>query len=285
MFSDQQIITGIAILAAGYSKRCTISVYHYHVVVYLAWMSSSTHLVTLTVLRNFLRKAPSIRTWRIIGMSALFVMLFVALVPTGATSWFAIALGIIPIWPGPGPTGSAIIPAQCFWTEKYWAGWDSYAVLSYFLLLSNYISRAAALFASSEAFFTKWLREKPGRLLEKALDRSVRYAMVGAQRKFTLRRMPYIVLLATFALALAVYDIYASFFASLIYLLLMLAYGSYQVFFPRRQIPTEMVSSENSWGFGQLIPLLLLALPLLTVLEFHRGRSFIATCRVCIYLL
>ena len=280
MFSDQQVITGIAILAAGYFKRCTISVYHYQVVVYLAWMSSSTHLVTLTVLRGYLREAPSIRTWRVVGMSLLFVMLFVALVPTGATNWSTLAVGVAPDGGSVNVTASAIVPAQCFWEEKYWAGWDSYAVASYFLLLSSYIARAGALFASSEAFSRKWLREKPGRLLKRALDSSVHYAMAGAQKRINLRKIPYIVLLATFALTLAVYDIYASFFASLIYLLLMLAFGSYQVFYPRSLIPAGMVSAENSWGFGQLIPLLLLTLPLLTVLEFYRGGFLNSIMRI-----
>ena len=281
MLSDQQIITGIAILAAGYVKRCSISVYHYQVVVYLSWMSSSTHLVTLTVLRRYLREARSIRNWRVAGMSVLFVMLFVGLVPTGATNWIILTIGWSPTGTGADITGSAIIPAQCFWNEHYWAGWDSYAVISYFLLLSNYIARACSLFEFSEAFFRRWLREKPERILKSGLDRVVNFARVGAQRRLNFRRIPYLVLLATFALVTMLYDIYASFFASLMYLLLMLAFGSYQVFFPRLQIPTDMISAENSWGFGQLIPLLLLALPLATVLELYRGRlliSFVYNC-------
>ncbi|KAF2213928.1 hypothetical protein CERZMDRAFT_38059, partial [Cercospora zeae-maydis SCOH1-5] len=51
--SDQQIVTGIAILGAGFNglRDGSISVYHFQVVIYLAWMSSSVHLSALTILR------------------------------------------------------------------------------------------------------------------------------------------------------------------------------------------------------------------------------------------
>ncbi|KAF2716046.1 hypothetical protein K431DRAFT_209740, partial [Polychaeton citri CBS 116435] len=53
-FSDQQLITGIGILIAGYISLFNSSAldqYHWQIVIYLAWMSSNVHLATLTVLR------------------------------------------------------------------------------------------------------------------------------------------------------------------------------------------------------------------------------------------
>ncbi len=113
-------------------------------------------------------------------MSFLFVMLFVGLVPTGATNWIILTIGTSPTGTGGDITGSAIIPAQCFWNEQYWAGWDSYAVVSHLLLPSIYIARAGSLFESSETFFKRWLREKPEKVLKSGLDRSVDLAKVGA---------------------------------------------------------------------------------------------------------
>ena len=52
VFSDQQIITAIDVQGVAYFKHCTVSVYHFHVVVYLTWILSGTHLVALTVLRS-----------------------------------------------------------------------------------------------------------------------------------------------------------------------------------------------------------------------------------------
>ena len=46
VLSDQQIVTGIAIMTAGFVglRSGQISVYHYQIVLYLAWLSSSVHL-------------------------------------------------------------------------------------------------------------------------------------------------------------------------------------------------------------------------------------------------
>lgn len=52
-FSDQQVLTGISILASGFSQLCLgISAYHWQTVVNLAWLSSMTHLITLTSLKR-----------------------------------------------------------------------------------------------------------------------------------------------------------------------------------------------------------------------------------------
>jgi hypothetical protein len=49
--SDQQLVTGLAILIAGFLK-CDISIYLFNNVWAFAWFSCTTHLATLTVLRR-----------------------------------------------------------------------------------------------------------------------------------------------------------------------------------------------------------------------------------------
>jgi hypothetical protein len=49
--SDQQLVTGLAILIAGFVK-CDISIYLFSNVFAIAWFSCMTHLATLTVLRR-----------------------------------------------------------------------------------------------------------------------------------------------------------------------------------------------------------------------------------------
>ena len=51
--SDQQLVTGIAILMACFANWCRTSVYELNIVVSLAWFSSATHLATLDVLRDY----------------------------------------------------------------------------------------------------------------------------------------------------------------------------------------------------------------------------------------
>ena len=81
MFSDQQIVTGIALLASGYSQlNRDITVYHWQILMYLAWFSSLTHLTTLTVLRQYFRENFAARFWRSILMLVTVTMLGIGLV-------------------------------------------------------------------------------------------------------------------------------------------------------------------------------------------------------------
>lgn len=112
--SDQQIVTGIAIMAAGFQglRLGGIDSYHYQTVLYLAWMSSSVHLSALSILSPVLRGRPALRIWRLVGMLVLLILLLVGLVPTVSNDW-----GLL-TWDGmnAGQSGWGI-PAICFWGE------------------------------------------------------------------------------------------------------------------------------------------------------------------------
>jgi hypothetical protein len=86
--SDIQIFTGISIMVSGVAQlKCGISCYQWLVVVYLAWFSSLTHLSCLTLLRNYLHNRPAERTWRLVCMFVLVVLLFFAFLPTANYRW------------------------------------------------------------------------------------------------------------------------------------------------------------------------------------------------------
>jgi hypothetical protein len=110
--SDQQIVTGIAILGAGFQglRLGGIDSYHYQTVIYLAWMSSSVHLSALSILAPVLKERPALRIWRLTGMLVLLVLLVVALIPTTSNDW-----GLI-MWNGMAHGNSGWgVPAVCFW--------------------------------------------------------------------------------------------------------------------------------------------------------------------------
>jgi hypothetical protein len=86
-FSDQQLVTGIGMLVSGYTQlHCSLSLYHWQIVVYLAWFSSLTHLTTLTALRNFFRDQRTLAYWRVFFIGCLIVLLATSLIPTGYIS-------------------------------------------------------------------------------------------------------------------------------------------------------------------------------------------------------
>lgn len=173
MFSDQQIITGIAILISGYSQLpCGISIYHWQIVVDLAWFSSLTHLTTMTALRRFFHDRPDMAVWRVILMGSTIVLLGSALGPTGYVSIGSIERNSV---------AKIAVPAICLYSRiGYQEAVSSYSVdsidngnrlrpfntLFIFLSLSflwvSYATRAVTLFRHSTEFAKTWLRDKPG---------------------------------------------------------------------------------------------------------------------------
>ncbi|MCJ1437996.1 hypothetical protein MMC27_007383 [Xylographa pallens] len=81
--SDQQLVTGIAILVACFANWCRTSVYELNMVVSLAWFSSATHLATLDVLQDYFQHNRVVRNWRMIGMVAIVLLLIAGLLLTG----------------------------------------------------------------------------------------------------------------------------------------------------------------------------------------------------------
>ena len=89
-FSDQQVITGIAILISGYSQlRGGLAVYYWKLTVDLAWFSSIAHLTTLTCLRHYFQERQGLKILRLICMAVMAGMLSCALASTGYSGLFS----------------------------------------------------------------------------------------------------------------------------------------------------------------------------------------------------
>ncbi|MCJ1388477.1 hypothetical protein MMC18_001324 [Xylographa bjoerkii] len=86
-FSDQQLVTGLAVLIASFAKRCSITGTNFQIATALAWFSSVTHLATLSVLRRYFVDRPRILYIRLIGMVAVLGLLLSAELIPAAVSW------------------------------------------------------------------------------------------------------------------------------------------------------------------------------------------------------
>jgi len=75
MLSDQQLITGISILIAALASRCVIHRYEWHIVTSLAYFSVATHTMSLDVLRDHLAQHTWVRYCRVC-FTLLFVVFF-----------------------------------------------------------------------------------------------------------------------------------------------------------------------------------------------------------------
>lgn len=113
--------------------------------------------------------------------------------------------------------------------------------------------------------------------LEEALDRKVKHIrdrVAHRGRASWAQKLGYHTYLATYAVTLACSDLYSSFLALLLWVFLNLVWGSLQLLIPRVALAKAgVVAEENTFGFGQIIPLTLLALPLVTTIEAYYRPS------------
>lgn len=190
MFSDQQIVTGIALLASGYSQLPSgLDSYHWQIIVYLAWFSSFTHLTTLTVLRKYFQDNPATRLWRVILMVATVSLLGVALLPTGNQWWLS-------------SYGDTLgVPALCFFQGRNFRQQDfdpinnsqaASMIISILVLFFGYVTRMVKLWQDMSKFTRDWLRVKPGATIKKILRVShARSKQPNAKIFWTLNRLAF----------------------------------------------------------------------------------------------
>jgi hypothetical protein len=212
MLSDQQMVTGAALLCSGYSQlRCNISSFHWQIIIYLVWYSSFTHLATLTVLRRYLRDHKPVRWWRLSIMSVIVAGLCVALVPTGNGLWLPDNSWSIDIQNGTDSVQYSYsyvgMPAACFFNITLPnSRQTSSMVISILLLFISYTTRAIKLFQPSSVKARKWLRTNPGTKLRRLLDK-LHVGRQMEQKQTWIISIPYWFILSLFLIARAIFDL------------------------------------------------------------------------------
>jgi hypothetical protein len=148
-FADQQLVTGLSILIAGYVKYCETSAYHFSIVTDLAWLSSVTHMLSVSCMRDYFAKNPGIRDSRAIGMVCFLIILVTSCV-------FEIYHNYL----YPNTDWSA--PLRCRFLSLRGAPSPVWVIHLSLLLLSYPIS-ILRLYPKSSlfGFCDDWLREKP----------------------------------------------------------------------------------------------------------------------------
>jgi hypothetical protein len=186
VLADTQIVAGIAILVSGYASldRC-LSLYHWKILVDLAWFSSTTHLSALTLLRNHFHNHPGQRAVRGIFMGCMLVLLAVALIPTSHLGQHF----------GGVPEGAY---AKCFFKSPGGAqmsfGSGQLFIPSVLLVTYAYVVRAAKLFGGFAEFGTE-ARKKAGRMAVRAIEG---IDQLGIARYILFRVLVQIPVLATY---------------------------------------------------------------------------------------
>lgn len=257
--SDTQLVTGIAVLVAGMigltraDSEKPMTVYHFTIVTDLAWFSSNAHLLSLLVLRSrgISAKERRRRSWAVRLPIALRAGLMVALAGlllyaswiTGFECWYY----------------ELDCPAKC--TTKYPKCGEprTWMIVNFVLILYSY---PLHMFELSLTARRLWLCHRD-RFLGKpgAEHASASWGVVSLVR----------------GVIFWLWNILASELFSVLELIAWFVLGCYWVFQDRSlghgAMTAEESSAEDKLGFGQLVPIILLLLPLLGVAESYADHT------------
>lgn len=253
-FSDQQLVTGLAILLVAFTRIPStnghISYYHFKLVTDLAWFASNTHQTTLLVLRKYLRAHLALSLPRAIGMLVMGCCLL--------SATFIVA---------GDDKGVLSCPVECVLSDTKRSKFRGGALLSSFLLL--FWGYSVALIPLFEWSWSFWL------LVEKSIS--------GVYRRLSPRpRLPFHLLSSSAKLWRAIYisgGLYGQLvgvmltpIACAVFNVFYFGVGLFSLILDRSQGQALMKGqNEDQFDFGQLVPLLLMALPFLSAIEAYYG--------------
>ena len=203
---------------------------------------------------------------------------------------------------------NAAIPVKCFWHEPFngkgqiidysRAVWriNPDAPFTYFILLCTYVWKAVEIsrrpkrpiaYDQEDDPSPSWIRRQTlARLARRARQTARKIGMsqdLGAkgyrQNATLLQRYWGSLLLKlrliTYANLLIVFDFLGSFLASLLVLTILSVWGLLSIVNIRNKSSPEVHNEERTWGFGQVVPILLLAAPFLAVVTHFLRMSSI----------
>jgi len=266
--SDQQLLLGIAMLFAGLYQRCTITEYHFSMVRNLAWMSSSVHIATLVVHREYLQDTPKLRTWRTLLLAVMFAFMVTYAVLTAHNDWDF--------------TGA--YPAQCLFSDL--AGHISgtggfWLFFELFQILWGYGGGVLLLYGSLSSAVDTWVVEKPVSNLEKGAQKLRQWRQQAAGKTRTISCIPQvgasIVAETTLLIIRYLYSgcitLGDSQWANLFFSVVFFSYGVLEIFKTRIVPSTNMDGNENGLTFGQIVPLCMLLSIIVGSKEAFEGET------------
>ncbi|KAI0154683.1 hypothetical protein GGR57DRAFT_512234 [Xylariaceae sp. FL1272] len=291
---DVQVITGLAMLITGFALLdCGISAYDWQVIASLAWFSVITHLAGLSVLRSHLRAHAWKRRFRLLLMTALFGLWVRAVIPTIFFAWPTYAIFALPgdfarcyqdIQMGIR-IGQWKAAPKISWTVESLALAFSFesTVTSLGLATFGFIIRFGKLYRFTSKFASTVVRDQIGNAMEHfilgKLEFEMRISNKSGQRPSRTRLFLSALwrsfctqhLLALFVHCRLIIDLQVSMLAEVFWLMVSLVWGTFKLAdAPQKAIFVEtgnpLAAPERSWSFGQILAVLLLAAPVVTVI-------------------
>lgn len=255
--SDQQLVTGLALLIAGVCNQRTLTGYQFAVILSQAWFSSTTHMATLDALRNYLGSHGIVRDVRVCAMASVLILLIYTFIVSVLTR----------------PPKNLMLPVQCVFEEplhynNVYASSGGAAAYTLGVIALTYLFRIQDLYVRqrSPSYFIKWLiwRRRPI---------GASYQQYFAEKKARQRFLAACKLAEATWMQKLGYTYGNSFLASIAGIAFSYSYGLAQVVETRwKLIPERLPPDAGAMSFGQIMPLLLLGLPFLAAGESYYGE-------------
>ena len=278
ILGDLNIVTGIGILIAGYSQlKCGISAYHWQIMVFIAWFASFSFVSAMTFLQGYFRVNNTMRLIRIFFMVVFVGLLITALLPTGSKMW-------LNGYPDDTEGFYPSMNAQCFFVAlripaRFHKGANFWTMIfSVILICVSHFHCGIRLFDPTAGSSRKYLRTIPGTKIKQVLYSMERKAGSSYSLHALVWRAVYLFVYAIFTFVRAAYDISESMLVEIVWLAFAMAWGTIKVWLTRssatinfdgRDYTSNSLSEENYWSFGQILPLVLFLLPILSMAQTY----------------
>lgn len=267
MLSDQQLVTSVSIMIVAYAKHCTITQYHFYIAANLTLVSFATYQSVLLLVRDKIQDNNMARGWRSVWITAVFGCVLVIN--------FALYNDNFPV------DGRSGFPMQCIWNElpqKFTGAKLAYVIFGVLVDVSSAYAIMLILYPElkdKQAFV--FIEEACGRLMRKptSLYQYIR-GKTRSTNHWTTRWWWQFFEWPAWALCLVSFtlrEIFTSLYWDMVRIFLYL-FSSTSAIIRARQwdAPDDRTDAEDNWSFGQILPLLFLALPLLSFAEAIFGK-------------
>lgn len=266
IIADQQIVTGVIMMCIGLGQRYTISEYHFEIVTNMGWLSFATLVACASIVFRKLEASPHGSTyWRYAFYTALFALLAAYTILGGGEAFMW--------WPLYG------WPAQCGF-QDVWDGHIWKLTWVYLVLLAwNFVDLTVTLMY---ALHCSIVQHFPGsKYVRKPLDWLLKVVLYIGDKAVSDPTKPFewlsngvlgIVELSLLSVYFVVLVLYKVILQSEIFFILQnimaTALSMYEIFLYRSHaVEYGQQGSENTWAFGQILPLALLSLPLSAIVD------------------
>ncbi|KAJ1332027.1 hypothetical protein MN608_05493 [Microdochium nivale] len=296
---DIQAITGLAILSSGFASlshaTAPLTASDWQTVVLLAWFSASTHMAGSTCLREHFSTRPRLKISRLLLMALVLVSLLVAMIPTGFFDWTFFWNNMSRHPPLP------LSPAICYF--NYSTAYTLWAILARYgaslneelailgagsmqsmlfsmaLLIFGFVIRCIKLFPTLSHGVFIYGRQPISRFFRQLLS-----VLIGLSKRLSSSISPGSMLLAHLWTDLVILpvmglylclrwtaDIYSSVVAEILWVIFLTLWGFMKLLSTRitngwlQKLLDAESADLDTWNFGQIIAVVLLASPLFTI--------------------